>query len=208
MIVRAGPKLTKEELEKKMAQITSNFPHAKIIPIGDGVKIVGISQQEEEIISGIIEKEGVCMNESVQQQEPIQPAKVLLQDSVSTGEKEFALVAKNFFAHTAQEKISLIEKAIQEKIDEISGKVEERNMFWTNSWNDFTRQLTAIEKQFADFMTTLEALNQKLAIMEKSWEDERSKQNGEVASNLADHKKFAESFAKVVQYLREIPIPK
>lgn len=81
-------------------------------------------------------------------------------------------------------------------------------MSWSNSWNDFTRQLAAIDKQFTEFMTTLEALNQKIAIMEKSWEDERSKQNGEVASNLADHKKFAESFAKVVQYLREIPIPK
>ena len=208
MIVRAGPKLTKEELEKKIAQITSNFPHAKIIPIGDGVKIVGISQQEEEIISGIIEKEGVCMNESVQQQEPIQPAKVLLQDSVSTGEKEFALVAKNFFAHTAQEKISLIEKAIQEKIDEISGKVEERDMFWTNSWNNFVSQLKTIEQQFDEFMVLLNSIKQKIALMETAWDDERSKRNGEVASNLADHKKVAEAVAKTIQYLRDIPIPK
>jgi len=208
MIVRAGPKLTKEELEKKIAQITSNFPHAKIIPIGDGVKIVGISQQEEEIISGIIEKEGVCMNESVQQQEPIQPAKVLSQESDSTGEKEFALVAKNFFAHTAQEKISLIEKAIQEKIDEISGKVEERDMFWTNSWNNFVSQLKTIEQQFDEFMVLLNSIKQKIALMETAWDDERSKRNGEVASNLADHKKVAEAVAKTIQYLRDIPIPK
>lgn len=209
MIVRAGSKLTKEELEKKMAQITSNFPHAKIIPIGDGFKIVGISQQEEETISSLIEKEGICVNEPAPQNAVVQQTpKVLSQESVSTGENEFALVAKKVFSNIAQEKITLAEKTMQEKIDEIFGKIEERNMFWSNSWNDFTRQLAAIDKQFTEFMTTLEALNQKLAIMEKSWEDERSKQNGEVASNLADHKKFAESFAKVVQYLREIPIPK
>lgn len=209
MIVRAGSKLTKEELEKKMAQITSNFPHAKIIPIGDGFKIVGISQQEEETISSLIEKEGICVNEPAPQNAVVQQTpKVLSQESVSTGENEFALVAKKVFSNIAQEKITLAEKTMQEKIDEIFGKIEERNMFWSNSWNDFTRQLAAIDKQFTEFMTTLEALNQKIAIMEKSWEDERSKQNGEVASNLADHKKFAESFAKVVQYLREIPIPK
>ncbi len=205
MIVRAGPQLTKEELEKKIGQITSKFPHAKIIPLEDGVKIGGISQQEEDTISIIIAPTTTAQPNAVQPAPT--PPKVLSQESAS-GENEFALVAKKVFSNIAQEKITLAEKTMQEKIDEIFGKIEERNMFWSNSWNDFTRQLAAIDKQFTEFMTTLEALNQKIAIMEKSWEDERSKQNGEVASNLADHKKFAESFAKVVQYLREIPIPK
>jgi len=205
MIVRAGPQLTKEELEKKIGQITSKFPHAKIISLEDGFKIVGISQQEEDTIAIIIAPQ------PTQQPNAVQPAptppKVLSQESAS-GENEFALVAKKVFSNIAQEKITLAEKTLQEKISEIFEKIEERNMFWTNSWNDFTRQLEAIEKQFADLMTTLESLKQKIELMGTAWEDERSKQNGEVASNLADHKKFAESVAKVVQYLREIPIPK
>ena len=209
MIVRAGSKLTKEELEKKMAQITSNFPHAKIIPIGDGFKIVGISQQEEETISSLIEKEGICVNDPAPQNAVVQQTpKVLSQESASTGEKEFALVAKNFFAHTAQEKISLLEKAMQEKMDEIFAKVEERNMFWTNSWKEFTHQLDGIEKQFTDLITGLESLRQKIDLMGTAWEDERSKRNGEAEANLADHKKAAEAVAKTIQYLREIPIPK
>ena len=209
MIVRAGPQLTKEELEKKMALVMSQFPHAKIVPIGDGVKIVGISQQEEEKISSIIEGEGICINEPAPQNAVVQQSpKVLSQESVSTGENEFALVAKKFFAHIAQEKTSLAEKAMQEKIEEIFAKVEERNMFWTNSWNDFTRQLAGIEKDFIGLTTILESLRQKLDLMGAAWEDERNKRNGEAEANLADHKKVAESVAKTIQYLRELPIPK
>lgn len=196
------------------------YPTAQILQRnGDEYCITGI---EENILSGfgqIIPDQSLAMRQQPTQEQPpaqnARPASVSQdarvqsapQESIS-GENEFALVAKKVFSNIAQEKITLAEKTMQEKIDEIFGKIEERNMFWSNSWNDFTRQLAAIDKQFTEFMTTLEALNQKIAIMEKSWEDERSKQNGEVASNLADHKKFAESFAKVVQYLREIPIPK
>ena len=205
MIVRAGPQLTKEELEKKIGQITSRFPHAKIIPLEDGVKIGGISQQEEDTISGIIAPTPTAQPNAVQPAPT--PPKVLSQESAS-GENEFALVAKKVFSNIAQEKITLAEKTMQEKIDEIFGKIEERDMFWTNGWNNFASQLKTIEQQFDEFMVLLNSIKQKIALMETAWDDERSKRNGEVASNLADHKKVAEAVAKTIQYLRDIPIPK
>ena len=203
------------------------YPTAQILQRnGDEYCITGI---EENILSGfgqVIPDQSLTMRQQPTQephamQEPSATAQNARPASVSqdarpqaaaneiiSGENEFALVAKKFFAHIAQEKTSIAEKTMQEKIDEIFAKVEERNMFWTNRWNDFTRQLAGIEKQFTDLITGLESLRQKIDLMGTAWEDERSKRNGEAEANLADHKKAAEAVAKTIQYLREIPIPK
>ena len=195
MLVRAGPQLSKETLGQKMKQIETRFPHAKIIELNDGFKITGISSEEEENIANIIEgKEDSMANIPAGNQPTDKP--VIVQETPVQ-------------AQPADPPNTDIVQAMSKFVDQIAiAKSNEATKSVIEKYDKLETAEKLLVQRISSAETEIDALKDKIAILETAWQDERARNELRAASNAEEHKKSAENVAAITQHLKNIPLPK